>query len=194
MTHPSPNPPSSAHIVLVGFASSGKSTVGRLLAERIGRTFVDVDDVIAKETGQFLAEFVRRAGPVALRARERALFRRLLASPAPLVIATGGDTFLDPLLREWIADGGQAVYLEADPETLARRFSCGNRAAQRPIRPGPSLVETIARLLAAARPTYEEAALKVRNDGERIEDVVQLVAQKLRLDRTEGRRWLKRAV
>ena len=182
------------HVVLVGFMGCGKSTVGRLLAERTGRTFVDVDEVIAEESGRTIAEFVQLHGAVALHARERALMRRLLAHPQPLVIATSGDSFVDPLLRGWVTASAQSVFLEADAETLTRRLSNGDRTRQRPLRPGPNLLETVCRLLATATPSYRQAALTVHNDGERIEDVVQEIAHQLRLDREAHGRTLKRAV
>jgi shikimate kinase len=194
MLSTSPTPVCRQHLVLVGFACSGKSTIGRLLADRLDRTFVDLDEVIARETGHSIAEFVRQQGVVALRARERALVRQLLAHPQPLVIATGSDTFLDPLLREWLNTRAASVHLEADAETLVRRMASGDPAQGRPLKPGPNLLETVRRLLAAATPTYRQAALTVHNDGERIEDVLQEIAHQLRLDRQEHGRALRRAV
>ena len=188
----SPTPPSRQHLVLVGFMGSGKSTVGRLLAERCGRALVDVDEVIAKEAHESIPELVRQHGTVALRARERALMRRLLAVSEPLVIATGGDTFLDPSIRQWLTSAAQSVYLEADAETLVRRLKAGNAAEQRPLKPGPNLLDTVRRHLAAAAPIFRQAALIIHNDGERIEDVVQEIAHQLRLD--QHGRSLRRAV
>ena len=120
--------------------------------------------------------------------------RRLLAHPQPLIIATGGDTFVDPVLRGWIVASAQAVYLEADAETLTRRLTSGDRTRQRPLKPGPNLRETVQRQLTAAVPSYRQAALTAHNDGERIEDVVEEIAHQLRLDRETHGRTLKRAV
>ncbi|MBI5508418.1 MAG: AAA family ATPase [Deltaproteobacteria bacterium] len=185
--------PARSHLVVVGFMGAGKSTVGRLIAERTGRPFVDLDDAIAEEAGQCIADFIRKSGAVALKAKERAVLRRLLASSQPLVIATGGETFLDTTVRDWLRVRAHTVFLEAEPETLVRRLSAGNPLQQRPVKPGPNLVETVRRQLVGVTPIYREASLTVHNDGERIEEVVGEIARQLRLDRTEHGRTPRRA-
>ena len=76
-------------IVLTGFMGSGKSTVGPLLAERLGWKFVDADDVIAAEAGCTIPEIFRREGEAAFRERERATIERLVEGGG-LVLALGG--------------------------------------------------------------------------------------------------------
>ncbi len=70
-------------IVLTGFMGSGKTTVGPLVAERLGWTFVDVDDVIAAEAGCTIPELFRRDGEAAFRERERATIARFIAGERP---------------------------------------------------------------------------------------------------------------
>jgi shikimate kinase len=95
-------------IVLTGFMGSGKTTVGPLVAERLGWTFVDVDDVIAAEAGTTIPEIFRSEGETAFRRRERETIASL-ARGAELVIALGGGA---------IEDGATVRLLFTDPCTL----------------------------------------------------------------------------
>ena len=81
-------------VVLTGFMGSGKSTVGPLLAGRLGWRFVDADDVIVAETGMAIADFFARHGEAAFRQRERETIARLAGEDA-LVLALGGGAIED---------------------------------------------------------------------------------------------------
>ena len=95
-------------IVLTGFMGSGKSTVGPLLAERLGWSYIDVDDVIAAEAGCTIAELFNRHGEAAFRDREHSTIARLAAGDA-LVLALGGGAIERAETRS---------FLLADPDTL----------------------------------------------------------------------------
>src|SRR5271157_5331614 len=81
-------------IVLTGFMGSGKTTVGPLVARRLGWSFVDADDAIEAETGCTIAELFRRDGEAAFRERERATIARLAGTDG-LVLALGGGAMED---------------------------------------------------------------------------------------------------
>ena len=83
---PSQSPATTKHVVLVGFMGSGKSSVGKLLASRLRRPFLDLDEVIEAEAGQPVDEIFRLQGEVAFRAKERAALRRVVAGEAPMVL------------------------------------------------------------------------------------------------------------
>ena len=91
-------------IVLTGFMGSGKSTVGPLLAERLGWRFIDADDVIVAETGMAIAEFFARHGEAAFRQRERETIARLAGEDA-LVLALGGGAIEDAQTRALLRNG-----------------------------------------------------------------------------------------
>ena len=109
-------------IVLTGFMGSGKTTVGPLVAKRLGWKFVDVDDVIAAEAGRSIPEIFEHEGEASFRTRERETIARLAAEDG-LVLALGGGAIEDAETRTLLksASGGLLVHLEvALATTLAR--------------------------------------------------------------------------
>lgn len=119
-------------IVLTGFMGSGKSTVGPLLAERLGWKFVDADDVIAAEAGCTIPEIFRREGEAAFRERERATIERLVEGDG-LVLALGGGAIETAAMRELLtsAAGRLLVHLEVELATTLTR--CEGTEGERPI-------------------------------------------------------------
>lgn len=108
-------------IVLVGLPGSGKTVVGRQVAERLGRPFIDIDCETERLAGAPPALLIERDGE----ARMRAVERRAVESAvrvAGAVIATGGGTVLDPMNRWLLMEHGVRVRLDAPPETLAARL------------------------------------------------------------------------
>jgi shikimate kinase len=123
MTVPNPsvvrNP---RRIVLTGFMGSGKTTVGPLIAEKLGWQFIDADDVIAAEAGCTIAELFARHGEPAFRERECAAIARLAANDN-LVLALGGGAIETAATRELLlsASGTLLVHLEVALETTLAR-------------------------------------------------------------------------
>lgn len=106
----------------LGLMAAGKSSVGRILAERLGWRFVDVDDEIEARTGKTVAELAELGGEAAYRPHERAVVVETLSSAERSVLAAPGGVAVDAAARGAIrADGVRAVYLRADPDTLAER-------------------------------------------------------------------------
>lgn len=119
-------------IVLTGFMGSGKTTVGPLVAARLGWKFVDADDVIAAEAGCSIPEIFRREGEAAFRERERGTVARLAADDA-LVLALGGGAIEDATTRAILVGSPETlvVHLEvALATTLAR---CRGTEHERPV-------------------------------------------------------------
>lgn len=169
------------HIALIGFMGAGKSSVGRALAARAGCDFVDLDDVIAEVAGLSIPEIFRQHGEVGFRARERAALRETLAIDHALVIATGGGTFADSSMRQWLQGAAHTVYLEASVDSLLARIGQGPQREQRPMLSGPDRSATVERLLEERRPGYEECEITIRTDGEKPEDVAGAILDALRL-------------
>jgi shikimate kinase / 3-dehydroquinate synthase len=113
-------------VVLVGLPGSGKSAVGRRLAHRHGASFVDLDDMIEKATGQTIPAIFAEQGEAAFRALERKAVADL--GPADggvdvrLVVATGGGAVIDPRNRWDLYRGRVPVWLDVRPEVLAQRL------------------------------------------------------------------------
>lgn len=127
-----PEPSSIRRVVLTGFMGSGKSTVGPILAERLGWTFLDADDVIVTETGMPISEFFARNGEHAFRELEQATIARL-ASRNSLVLALGGGAIEHPATRKLLLTGPGTllVHLEVELATTLKR--CAGTEHARPV-------------------------------------------------------------
>lgn len=118
------------NIVLTGFMGTGKTTVGRVVAERLGRVFVDTDELIESRHGA-IADIFEQLGEESFRDLERALARRL-GERRGLVIATGGGMMLDERCAASLSPCSDAVCLTADAETVLARVG-GPGASTRPL-------------------------------------------------------------
>ena len=145
-------------IVLVGMPGSGKTSVGRRLAQRLGLPFRDADSEIEAAAGQPVTEIFARYGEPHFREGERRVIARLLDGP-PIVLATGGGAFNDAETRAAIrAAGAAAIWLRAGMATLL------NRVAGRTTRPmflNADPVEVLTRLMAQRHPLYAEADIVI---------------------------------
>lgn len=119
-------------IVLTGFMGSGKSTVGPLVARRLGWRFVDVDEAIEGEAGCTIAEIFARQGEAAFREHEQAAIARLVEGEG-LVLALGGGAIEHPATQKLLASvpGTLLVHLEVALETTLKR--CSGSDATRPV-------------------------------------------------------------
>ncbi|MGD0019307.1 MAG: 3-dehydroquinate synthase [Candidatus Limnocylindrales bacterium] len=149
-------------LVLVGLPGSGKSAVGRRLAQRHGATFIDLDDLIERRVGRPVPAIFADEGEAAFRRHEREAVLSLgPADPdAPLrrVIATGGGTVIDPRNRWQLYRGRFPVWLDGSAEVLGHRL--GRSANIRPLMAGRDPVAAI-RELAAARERFYAPALQI---------------------------------
>jgi shikimate kinase/3-dehydroquinate synthase len=111
----------SEGIVLIGLPGSGKSAVGKVVAERLGRPFVDIDTEIERAVGASSADVLARDGEPHLRELERKAVESAVRTRGA-VIATGGGTVIDPLNRWLLMEHGLRVRLEAPIDRLASRL------------------------------------------------------------------------
>jgi shikimate kinase len=163
---------SEQHLVLVGLMGAGKSTVGRACAARLGRDFVDTDDVVVRLAGMTIDELFASEGEPGFRARERTVVADVSASPTPLVIGCGGGTVLDPANRKVLGERGFVVWLQASVDVLATRVGTGD---DRPLLRGDPRA-ALARLLALREPAYNAVAdAKVVTDDRAIDEVATAV-------------------
>lgn len=143
-----------SHLALIGFMGTGKTTVGRLVAETLGWPFVDVDDAIEEAAGLPVGEIFARHGEPAFRRLEADTIRRLLTEHTGLVIATGGGAVGDPQTRRLLGAHAFTVCLEASPQAILDRTA----GTVRPMLDGhPDRAGRVAALLADRRPHYELA-------------------------------------
>ena len=147
--------PFPRHVVLVGMMGSGKSTVGPMIAERLGRRYVDSDEVIEQRTGMTIAALFKAKGEPAARDVEQRVLDETLADPVPSVLGTGGGVVTRTSGRDALRAAPFVVWLRAQPETLTARVGNGEG---RPLLAGTDVLETVRRLARERRPLYEEVA------------------------------------
>jgi shikimate kinase len=141
------------HLILVGLPGSGKSTVGRLLAELLEVRFVDLDEYIVARHGRSIERIFEEQGEPAFRELERREMERVLEAPAS-VVSPGGGWAAQPGALEAAAGRGFVIYLEADPATAARRAV---PPGTRPLLRGADPVARLRALLDARAGFYERA-------------------------------------
>ncbi len=145
-------------IALIGLRGSGKSTVGRALAELTGRSHIDTDELIVRRTGRSIAEIFAEEGESGFRRHEREVIAQVVANP-PGIISVGGGAILDRQNVELLRGVAWIVWLTAPPEVLAARVCLDPRtAASRPPLTDHPGEDEIRRLLAERSACYERAA------------------------------------
>ena len=165
-------PAAPPNIVLTGFMGTGKSTVGRLLAERLGWSFVDTDALIEARHGPIPAIFEEH-GEERFRALEREVAAEVARGRAS-VVSTGGRMLLDPENEVALGATGVIVCLTATTEALVARLE--HEADQRPLLQGDDPAARIRELLAARAAGYGRFA-QVVTDGRTPEEVADAVLQ-----------------
>lgn len=146
---------------LYGPPASGKTTIGRILAEQLALPFWDLDQEIERQAGMTLPQIFDRDGEPGLRARERQALEATLAR-GPGVVALGGGALLDPELRARVEAAGRVLCLSASLETLIGRLN--GQTIDRPLLRGNTR-ERLTALLASREEHYRSFALRAATDG-----------------------------
>jgi shikimate kinase len=163
-------------LVIIGMPGSGKSSIGRKLAAKLGVAFSDADDEIETAAGMRIEQIFERFGEAEFRKGERRVIARLLDQPAH-VVATGGGAFMDPDTRDLIHDKAVSIYLRADLNTLIERTS---RRDDRPLLKQGAPGEVLKKLFAERGPVYAEADFVIDSDNRPADETVDRVIQALR--------------
>jgi shikimate kinase len=111
-------------IFLIGFMGSGKTAVGRRVADRLGWEFLDTDELVVAREGRSIERIFNEAGEAAFRRAEWAVLRSLDGRQR-CVVATGGGLFLDPRARSWLRVRGVTVWLDLPLEACRTRVGTG---------------------------------------------------------------------
>ena len=149
------------NIFLVGMMGAGKTTIGRALAQKLRRPFVDTDRILVERTGVPIATIFEIEGEAGFRRRESAVLAEIAREPGR-VVATGGGIVLDPANRETMREHGTVLYLRARIDSLWERL---RHDTTRPLLATPQPREKLAQLLEQRDPLYREAAHLVVDTG-----------------------------
>jgi shikimate kinase len=149
-------------IVFVGLMASGKTSVGRVVAQRLGIPFVDADHEIEAAARMSVSEIFEKHGEAYFRSGEKRVIERLLKE-GPRVLATGGGAFMNAETRDNISHRGVSIWLKSDVETLLKR---ARRRNNRPLLQNDDPEGTLRRLMDERYPIYAHADITVNStDG-----------------------------
>jgi shikimate kinase len=144
--------------LLIGYRGSGKTTIGRKLADRLWQPFVDVDELIVKEAGKSIRDIFEQDGEGAFRDLEEQATQKAITMPEHVVALGGGSVVRESNRHAIKASGRKVIYLKCAPAELHKRIAADpETAAMRPslTHLGGS-VEEIAKLLAEREPLYRQ--------------------------------------
>lgn len=165
---------------LIGPRASGKTSVARIVSQRLGLAYVDTDEAIVSRLGSSIADFVGKHGWQAFRDMETEALAQA-ARPGGRVVATGGGIVLSPANRTLLKAGGPVFYLRADPETLAMRLAADPNEAQRPALTNGDLIGEVAQVMAEREPLYRQCADHVVESAggpeATAEEIIRLIGQ-----------------
>jgi shikimate kinase len=155
-------------IALLGFMSSGKSTVGQSLARRLNWEFIDFDVEIERREELPVAALIERQGEDYFRGLEAALTREI-ANREAAVLAPGGGWIMNPALLESIRPGTLTAWLRVSPAEVVRRLR--EQANDRPFKDDPDAIHPIAAMLEEREPLYRLADMAIPVDGRSTEAI-----------------------
>ena len=169
-------------VMLVGFMATGKSSVGRILAERLDWPLVDADEEIERRAGKPIPEIFRDDGEPAFRQLESEVIQELCAGVGQ-VIAAGGGAFIETENQQRMLSGCRVICLAASPETILTRLARARQTANstagaeenddRPMLGGEDVRQMITELLEQRTEAYSQAHHTLNTDGLTLEQVAQ---------------------
>ncbi len=167
--------PPNEVLALLGLRGAGKSTVGRAVAERLGRTFVELDARIEESAGLSLAEIWELHGETYYRRLEREALARILEGTPRVVIATGGGIVAEAATWERLRQRALTVWLKARPEVHWERVVA--QGDHRPMANDPLAMKRLRLLLAERQALYKQAHHTVETSDCEVEAVVARVTE-----------------
>ena len=167
------------NLALVGFMGTGKSTIGRIVAEHMQFGFVDTDGLIEAQLGRSISDIFAREGEAAFRQCEK-LALESLGRQRNLVIAAGGGLVVDPANMASLKAHSLVFWLVAPPETIWARV---RTQSHRPLLQGPDPLGKIRSLLAAREPAYRQADVFIHSGLRAPREVAQQIALQFHMAR-----------
>jgi shikimate kinase len=154
-------------LLLTGFMGSGKSSVGRVLAQRLGCPFVDLDSEIVSNAGRSINDLFAQDGEQAFRTLERACLKTVLGGGIS-VVATGGGVVISDENRCLMRSQGLVVNLAVSLRQVLERL---HGASDRPLFAGSNAPNSVKLLMDAREQFYADADIRIDTDGKSVEDV-----------------------
>src|SRR5215831_9817817 len=155
--------PPADRVALIGLRGAGKSTLGRIAAERLGWSFVELNREIERANGLSVAEILALYGQEGLRRREQAMLRELIAREGPMIVATGGGIVAEPLTFDLLLASFVTVWLKAAPEEHMARVR--QQGDLRPMADDRDAMAELRAILLSREPLYARASITVDTTG-----------------------------
>ncbi|GIP25241.1 shikimate kinase [Paenibacillus sp. J23TS9] len=163
--------PRKENIILIGMMGTGKSTVGEILAQKLGYTLVDLDAAVVANAGLTIPEMFDLHGEAYFREAETAMLQKVLSSGGQQILATGGGAVLQPLNCELMVNGGLVVALTAQAEEIIERVKGDSN---RPLLAG-NAEERIRTILEERKHAYQFAHFTVETGNMGADEVAQKI-------------------
>lgn len=169
------------NIILIGFMGVGKTSLGKLLASKLGRGFIDLDEKIEHDAGLSIPKIFETYGEKYFRELEKAAVKEVSAR-RNIVIATGGGTVKDAENLQLLKNSGVIICLTTEPEEIFRRTE---KLGERPVLDGGGneRLETIKKLLAEREQFYQQADCKIDTTEWSPLQIVNRICEKIKLQR-----------
>jgi XRE family aerobic/anaerobic benzoate catabolism transcriptional regulator len=155
--------PPADRVALIGLRGAGKSTLGRIAAERLGWSFVELNREIERANGLSVAEILALYGQEGLRRREQAMLRELIAREGPMIVATGGGIVAEPLTFDLLLASFVTVWLKAAPEEHMARVR--QQGDLRPMADDRAAMHELRAILTSREPLYARARVTIDTSG-----------------------------
>jgi shikimate kinase len=166
--------PDKPHIILVGLPGSGKTTVGQAVAQKLGRTFLDIDQEIERREGRSISQIFGENGEGYFRKKERAITEEL-ALVGNMIVAPGGGWITDLENVSLVRPPSALVYLRVSPATALKRL--GPMRMMRPLLSRPDPLAELTKLLDARKAAYEAADHVVSTELYDLQRVIEKVTE-----------------
>jgi shikimate kinase len=168
------------NIFLIGFRCTGKTTVGRIIANKLHMEFIDADDELVKQQKMPISEIVDKHGWAYFRQKESEIIKKI-ASMNNQLVATGGGVILNNDNVDYMKKSGTIIWLKATPETVKNRILQDEKTEQsRPSLTSKGLIDEIEETIKTRTPLYQAAMeFCIDTDNVQIEEVVSKVLEKL---------------
>ena len=166
--------PSLPHLILVGLPGSGKTTVGQAVADKLGRTFLDLDLEIERREGRSISQIFGEKGEAYFRRKERELTEELTLV-GNFIVSPGGGWITDPEVVKLVHPPAKLVYLKVRPDTALKRL--GPMRMMRPLLTRPDPLGELKRLYEGRKAAYEAADHVIDTELYDLQRVIQKVIQ-----------------
>ena len=172
------------HIFLTGFMGSGKSTIGKKLAQGLGKKFIDSDDVIEEIQGKEIKDIFSEKGEAWFRIYEEEAIARLIKISESCIISLGGGALISQNNLSLVLRNGYLVYIKSSPEEIWKRIKHSTR---RPLLRHENdewsrqdYINRINELLIQREVGYQKANIIIERDGKEAEEVVKILIEKIK--------------